>query len=174
MRIRSLVMVVVGCSVGVACGGSDDSDDTGGGATCAADPLSCGADKTCWLVDMNTGRLDCLVAPTDKAQGAACQNVVGQAQCNAGLSCFPDQSGSASGTCQPFCAPNQGCAGGALCTGLKLASAPSSTPIYVCAPAGTGGTGGAGGADGGGGTGGTDGSSGGSAGSGGAPDAGAD
>ncbi|MCK6538211.1 MAG: hypothetical protein L6Q84_35000 [Polyangiaceae bacterium] len=176
MRIRSLAVVLAGVSGVFACGGSDDSDGGGGGASsCASDPLSCGADKTCWLADIDTGRLDCLIAPTDKAQGAACQNVVGQAQCNAGLSCFPGQSGSASGTCQPFCGPNQTCSGGALCTALTLVSAPSSAPIYVCAPAGTGGTGGAGGTDGGGGTGGgTGGTGGGTGGTGGAADAGGD
>jgi hypothetical protein len=127
-----------------ACGSDSSSDTTP--KTCVSDPSSCGAGKTCWVVDVN-GKFDCLDAPSAQVEGSPCQNTLGQAQCAAGLSCFPSSSGSQFGTCSPFCSlasPNGTCTNGGLCTQLTLVSAPSAPHAYVCSP-GAGGAGGAGG-----------------------------
>ena len=182
MKVRPAFWVVAVVSGLVACG-SDDSGGSSAPSSCAADPQSCGAGKTCWVVNTQ-GKYDCIAATTDKPAGAACQNLVGTAQCNEGLMCFPGQSGSAAGSCQPFCAKDKTCANGGQCAGVQLINAPGAATVYACAPSGTGGTGGAagmGGAAGSGGStggasgsGGSGGSTGGSGGSSGGADAGAD
>lgn len=172
LGFRRGLLVTGAVLLAVACG-SDDSDGGGGSSSCASSPASCGDGKTCWVVN-TSGKYGCLPAANAQPEGAACQNTVGQANCNAGLTCFPGQQGSATGTCQPFCAKDGSCTNGGTCLSVTLIGTPGAEVIKACSPAGTGGTGGTGGGAGSGGasggaagSGGSGGSTGGAAGSGG-------
>ncbi|MCE7894273.1 MAG: hypothetical protein DYH12_31995, partial [Sorangiineae bacterium PRO1] len=140
MRIRASFLVVA-VLTGLSACSSDESDGGGTSSSCASDPLSCGAGKTCWVIS-TSGSYDCIAATTDKPQGSPCQNTVGVAQCNEGLMCFPGQQGSPTGSCEPFCAKDGTCSGGAVCAQVSLINAPSAPVIRACAPTGSGGTGG--------------------------------
>lgn len=73
--------------------------------SCAVKPSDCKPGTTCWIT--SSGGYTCQTAKAGAGQGTSCINIVGQPQCDEHLGCFPNQSGSAKGTCQPFC--DNGC-----------------------------------------------------------------
>jgi hypothetical protein len=129
--------VVVGLSLVIFAGCSDDGGSTGGGgagASCADDPLGCPTGQTCES-DGNGAALTCKPSGPGKKGDPCTQGP--EAACGDGLFC----GGLALGDsfCFPLCVandPDRGCEAGEQCT--------DSSP-GVCLPSGTGGAGGQGG-----------------------------
>lgn len=120
----ALSLVAYGC-------GSSSNNSGKKTVSCATKPSDCKAGTTCWVADTN-GNYACLPAKVGAGKGTSCTNVVGQPQCDEHLGCFPGQSGSAKGTCMPFC-DNGGCLADEMCEKVILLGV-NSPPISMCGP----------------------------------------
>ena len=125
---RALVLSIAGLmALATACGGSEDDD--GGGSSCATNPWSCGAGKTCWAAT-DVSDFQCLPAGT-KQKGDSCMAVIGQAECGDAMMCLLLVPGAA-GTCLPFCdlGGQHPCTQGETCGTVEMKG--SATTVHLC------------------------------------------
>jgi hypothetical protein len=118
-KLARFAATFAGAAVALAVwSGCSSNASTGVGASCNADPVSCGRGTTCWPTS-GTGadlKLTCLPSNNAYGVGSVCEDSLDLATCGDGLTCDvlgPD----AGGTCTFYCSTARGlqCPAGFSC-----------------------------------------------------------
>ena len=119
------------CLTGELCIGGNGAPAVCAG--CYVDPWRCPPDQTCSVTDTQ-GHTGCIASGPGQA-GAACQGIIGVAECGSGLVCI-DLSGSA--ICRRYCDPiraDRGCPPGESCRAVVLQQLSELPILNVCVTA---------------------------------------
>lgn len=148
------LLAVVACSSSESPSASDGAGGSAPVAECNVDPWTCPGGQTCWPSATSTQtsvHFQCQTSTKGAGKGAACQALVGMPTCDDGHACFASvQSGSANGTCLPFCDttnPAHACSAGETCRVVSF-DGTLKGGFHLCVPDGAGGAGGGAGAGG--------------------------